>query len=310
MKKIKVAILGGGVIASKYLDILVHNSGVSLEGICGRTYSKAENLKKKYRVKKIFKNINDLYYKTEADIIISTVSVENIFKTSKNLLNFPWTIFIEKPPGLNLKEFIQLKRLSNLKRKKIFVGMNRRYFSSTLALLNEIKKQKDQRTIHIFDQQDTQIEKIKKTPKKIIYNWMYANAIHTIDYAIFLTRGKIKKIIQVKKNKKDVNFIIHFSSGDMVNYISRWNKPGPWQVKMSTNNYYYELSPLEILKSRSNNSRKFKIFEISENDKKFKTGFKLQVDDLIKAHQNKKNNLTTLNDLEHTMRLINKIYSR
>ena len=46
MKKIKVAILGGGVIASKYLDILVHNSGVSLEGICGRTYSKAENLKK------------------------------------------------------------------------------------------------------------------------------------------------------------------------------------------------------------------------------------------------------------------------
>ena len=64
MKKIKVAILGGGVIASKYLDILVHNSGVSLEGICGRTYSKAENLKKKYRVKKIFKNINELYYKT------------------------------------------------------------------------------------------------------------------------------------------------------------------------------------------------------------------------------------------------------
>ena len=44
MKKIKVAILGGGVIASKYLDILVHCNGISLEGICGRTYSKAENL--------------------------------------------------------------------------------------------------------------------------------------------------------------------------------------------------------------------------------------------------------------------------
>ena len=75
------------------------------------TPEERENLKKQYGIKKNFTNINDLYNKTESDIVISTVSVENIFKTSKNLLDFPWTIFIEKPPGLNLKEFIKLKKL-------------------------------------------------------------------------------------------------------------------------------------------------------------------------------------------------------
>lgn len=310
MKKIKIAILGGGVIASKYLDILKHYNGVSLEGICGRTYTKAENLKKQYGIKKNFTNINDLYNKTESDIVISTVSVENIFKTSKNLLDFPWTIFIEKPPGLNLKEFIKLKKLAFNRNKKIFVGMNRRYFSSTLNLLNEIKGQKDKRVIHIFDQQDTNIEKLKKRPKKIIDYWMYANAIHTLDYANFLTRGNIKKIDFLIKTKKEISCMIQFSSGDIVNYVSRWNKPGPWQIKVSTNKFYYELSPLEILRVRDNKSKEYKIFEISDIDKKFKTGFKLQVDDLIRAHTNKKNHLPSLLDLEPTMRLINKIYSK
>ena len=74
-EKIKVAILGGGIVASWYLDIL-KNSDISLEGICSRTFYKAEKLKKKYKIKNNFKNINDLYNKTKSDIVISTVSAE------------------------------------------------------------------------------------------------------------------------------------------------------------------------------------------------------------------------------------------
>lgn len=310
MKKIKIVIVGAGAIANKYLEVLKSKHEVSLEGIFSRTFKKAEKLKSKYKIKNNFKNIEMLYEKTKADIVISTVSVDNAYSVTKKLSNYPWTILIEKPPGANLNEFNQLQKLSKKNNKKIHVAMNRRFFSSTIFLLEKLKTQRGPRFIQIVDQQNTIFEKEKKTPKKIIFYWMYANSIHLIDYANFLTRGKIKKINFVYKNKKEINCFIYFTSNDIVNYICRWNKPGPWQVKVSTNNFYFELSPLEVLKVRSNVSNIDKNILISNDDKKYKTGFKLQIDNLISAHKKLKNNLPCLEDLEKTMLLIKKIYKK
>ena len=113
----------------------------------------------------------------------------------------------------------------------------------------------------------------------------------------------------IYRNKNELSCKISFSSGDIVNYIARWNKPGPWEVKISTNNFYYELSPLEILKIRSNKDRNFKIFENTLIDKKFKTGFKLQIDNLLLASVGIQNKLPSIEKLEFTMKLIKKIYS-
>ena len=44
--------------------------------------------------------------------------------------------------------------------------MNRRYFSSTLNLLHQIRNKKGKRIIHIFDQQDTKVEKQKRDQAK------------------------------------------------------------------------------------------------------------------------------------------------
>ena len=224
------------------------------------------------------------------------------------MLNFPWVIFIEKPPGINFIEYLKLIKLSKLNKKKIYVGMNRRYFSSTLNLQEKINKIKGPRNIIIFDQQDTNVAKLKGKSLKLIKNWMYANSIHLIDYANFLTRGKLKNIKFIKKNKSEINCFLHFSSEDNVNYICRWNKPGPWQVHLSLKNYYFELSPLEVLKIRSNFKKKSEVFNISRDDRKFKTGLKLQIDDLINVCLGKKNNLPDLGELYKTMHLIKKIY--
>ena len=260
--KTKIAILGAGVVASWYLDIFKTYKNILIVGIASRTREKAEKLKYQYNIKNVFSDVDELYKKTKADIVISTVSADNIYKTSINLLDYPWTIFIEKPPGLNLKQFIQLTKLSKLRKKKIYVGMNRRFFSSTSNLLTHLKKSNGKRIVHIFDQQDTEAEKKKKTSKKIISNWMYANSIHLIDYVSILTRGELNKINLIYKNKKEINCVLKFSSGDIVNYLSRWNKPGPWEVKVSTDNFYYEMSPIEKLRIRSNKTRKFKILKI------------------------------------------------
>ena len=119
--KTKIAILGAGVVASWYLDIFKTYKNILIVGIASRTREKAEKLKYQYNIKNVFSDVDELYKKTKADIVISTVSADNIYKTSINLLDYPWTIFIEKPPGLNLKEFIHLKKLSKLRKKRFML---------------------------------------------------------------------------------------------------------------------------------------------------------------------------------------------
>ena len=310
MKKIKIVLIGAGNMASQYLKVLSVNKKVELSGIFSRTFDKAENLKLKFNIKKNLHSIDDLYKETKADIVLVTVPGDHIFTISKKLLNFPWLIFIEKPPGINFYEYNQLLLKSKIQNKKIYVGMNRRYFSSTLNLIKKIKNIKEPRSIQIYDQQNTRIAKQKGKSKKLILNWMYANSIHLIDYISFLTRGKINKIYFIQKTKNEINCFLKFTSGDVVNYISRWNKPGPWQVKLSTNKYYFEMSPLETLRIKSDLNKKDILIDISKNDKKFKTGLKLQIDDLINVFLNKKNKLVDLKGMYKTINLINKIYSR
>ena len=310
MKKIKVAIIGAGSMAEKYLQVLKKNKKIILSGIFSRTFSKAENLKKKFKIKKNIKKFDKLFSETNADIVISTVSVEQMYKITLKLIEYPWLIFIEKPPGLNYQEYKNLLKFANLKQKKVFVGMNRRYLSSTLDLIKNLRKETSKRSIFIFDQQDTNIQKKNHRPRKALYYWMYANSIHLIDYANFLCRGKIKKIDTISRNKKEIHCKIKFSSKDNVNYLCRWNKPGPWQINISTDKSYYELSPLENLKIRTGNKKNFVEYSKSKNDKVFKPGLKKQVDELTNIFLNKRSNLPELKDLKLTMSLIHKIYGR
>ena len=310
MNKIKLAIIGAGNMANEYLKVLSNYNNLDLVGIFSRTFSKAENLKNIYKIKKNFTSIIDLFEQTKPDIVIVTVPGDHMYRTCEQLIEFPCLIFIEKPPGINFKEYKKLLSLSQSKKQNIYVGMNRRYFSSTLNLIRRIEKIKEPRSIQIYDQQDTITAKKKGKSKKLLSNWMYANSIHLVDYISFLSRGKIKKIIFTLKNKNEINCSLNFSSGDTVNYISRWNKPGPWQVKVSTKKFYFEMSPLEILRIKSEFNRKNIYLDMSKEDKKFKTGLKLQVEDLVKVFLKKKNNLVDLKRMYKTMYLINKIYSK
>ena len=70
------------------------------------------------------------------------------------------------------------------------------------------------------------------------------------------------------------------------------------------------MSPLETLRIKSDLNKKDILIDISKNDKKFKTGLKLQIDDLINVFLNKKNKLVDLKGMYKTINLINKIYSR
>ena len=71
----------------------------------------------------------------------------------------------------------------------------------------------------------------------------------------------------------------------------------------------------ELHRSRKDSPKDYKetlvsiIDSVKLIEKKFKTGFKIQIDNLLSAEKGLKHKLPSLEDLEFTMKLIKKIYS-
>ena len=77
------------------------------------------------------------------------------------------------------KNIVEYSELNN---SKVYVALNRRFYSSTKAVMRKLDNYQEQRLITVLDQEDTKKAELMKRPKKVIENWMYANSIHLIDY--------------------------------------------------------------------------------------------------------------------------------
>ena len=279
MKKINLAFIGAGKTMEEYLRVITSlDQKLNLVGIYSRTFKKAEYLKKKYKISNNFDSIFNLYEKTKPDIVIVVISAENVKKEIKKISQYDWKIFIEKPFGINYDETIEIKKILKNKINDVFIALNRLHFSSTINLLNILKNDNSKRVINIFDQEKFYNNKL------LSKNLMYTNSVHLFTYCPILARGKLLQITNILSQKKHIIKKLTFSSGDIIIFHSIWNKPGPWKVEINTNNLYLLLNPLEKLSIKKNNTNKLDEFRLSDNDIKYKTGFKSQILEYLKLY--------------------------
>ena len=315
LEKIKIAIIGAGYMANEYLKIFSKLKNINVVALCNRSKKNSIKLKKKYKIGKIFNEIEKMYKITKPDGVIIALSPDIIKTMIGSILKYPWKCLFEKPVGLNFKESIYINKLQKKNNINSYIALNRRYYSSTKYLLNKISRDKTKnRIVEIQDQENQNLIK-DKFSKKILDNYMYVNSIHLIDYFNLLCRGKVKKIIRIKKwqnRKKNVfTSYLYYSSGDIGIYKALWNLPGSWFVKVYLDEGVYILKPIEKIKFRKFNSRTDKIIKIKDkNDLKFKPGLKKQVDDFINVIKNKPNSLPKISESFKLMQLINQIYQK
>jgi predicted dehydrogenase len=199
LKKTKIAIIGAGEMANEYLKVLSKYKHVEVVGIYNRTLSKSLKLKKKFKIKQIFKKIDEMYEISKPAGVIVAISPDKLNQRKKEIFNQNIKYLVEKPIGLNQKESLKIYKFARKNKIEIYVGLNRRFYASTKYLIKKIKNRNlEKRIVEIEDQQE-QIINRKIFSKKILDNYMYVNSIHLIDYYNFLCRGKL---IKIKKNKK------------------------------------------------------------------------------------------------------------
>ena len=187
MNKVKVSFIGAGNMSEEHIKAMASIDDVSLDGIYSRSIEKSEFLKRKYGIKNLANDIEELYSKSKSDIVVVAVSEINALDVIFKCAKFPWIIFIEKPPGLDISESLELFKLSK-SGARIYVGLNRRYLKATIEAKSRLLNDKSPRIISISDSED--IRNFNKS-QRVIDNLMYANSIHLMDYISNFARGSL-----------------------------------------------------------------------------------------------------------------------
>lgn len=311
MNVVKVAIVGAGFMATEHARAFSALSNVKVVGVHSRSNESASRLAKVYDAA-VFASVSEMYEGTKADVVVVAVPELAILNVASKVFCFPWVCLLEKPAGLNLAEAEILLKESKMRKSTVYVGLNRRSYSSTRQVLKILSQDSSPRIINIFDQQDMKFALKIGQPEEVVNNWMYANSIHLIDYFTLLGRGEVESvdIIEPWQPKKPglVLAAIRFSSGDFGLYQAVWDGPGPWAVTVTTENSRLELRPLEKLTVQQRGERISVERPIEVIDEDFKAGLLYQAQQLLSVLVNEYTELPSLSVATQSMRLVARIY--
>jgi predicted dehydrogenase len=286
--------------------------GVRVTGIHSRTRPRAEALAQELGIEAVYDSIEELYDRTQAGLVVVAVSELSMKETGIRCLRYPWFILLEKPAGLTVPEVEELaSAAAERNRTDLAVAFNRRHYSATRAVLEDLSGRPESRHIRVLDQESRAAAKAHGYPDAVIEKWMYTNSIHLIDYFRLFARGNVTRIENIIRwnpaNPGAVLSTLQFDSGDVGVYEAVWDTPGPWAVSVNIPGTRWEMRPLERAAVQHLGQAPVP-FEVHEWDLSFKPGFRLQAEKAVQSRAGCATGLPTLADSLSTMRLVKQIY--
>lgn len=314
MNPVKIAVIGAGNMAREHLKCFAHLGGVTLAGIFSRTRSRAEDVAIGYPGMVVCDSVEELYHRTQADLVIVTVKELAMAQVAAACFRFPWAVLLEKPAGYDLENAHLILEEARKSSRRVWVALNRRAYSSTRQSLALLDSAPGPRYIRVLDQQDQVAARdIYKEPPEVVRNYMYANSIHLIDYFRVFGRGEVTRITPIcpwtPVDPWMVLAKLEFSSGDVGLYEGVWNGPGPWAVTVITPAQRLEMRPLEQVSLQLRGERKVTQLDIAAEDSQFKPGLRQQAKDMLSALAGQPSPIPTLEESFQSMRLVAGIFS-
>jgi predicted dehydrogenase len=299
-------------MAAEYLKAASAVENFDIVSIYSRNSQTASALAEKFKVLEIASSVDD-FAKLNLDFLIvcvpelATAGIISEFSE----LNVP--LLVEKPVGLTLTDALAIESFAKDKNLPVFAALNRRFYSSSITVFNELATTNGKRFIQVNDQENTNAALAAGQPSVVVDNWMFANSIHIIDYISNVCRGEptvlYKRIDVLHEDSYVAHANISFSSGDEALYTCYWNIPGGWSVNISTASKTWQLSPLESARSRELSDRNYKEFGVENLDISYKPGLVRMLLEVQKCINGEMHDLTSLAEANRTMKLIDMIYS-
>ena len=311
---LNVVIIGAGNIAKEHIKCFRDIDGVSLSGIVSRTADKARRLADEFDIPLVADDIEQLYAEAKPDLVVVTVNIQSAYEILSQCIPYKVPILTEKPIALNYTLSQKINSIADEYNTIIWVGLNRRAYSTTRNVYNELNQSIEKRTIQVFDQQDLDVVRKIGHPDEVQKYWMYANSIHLIDYLSLFGRGNVSDIQISSGYHNDmpatVCATLRFDSGDIGIYTALWGMPGPWGCFISTQEKRWELQPLESLKWCARGSRDWQEVSPEECDIKYKPGFYHQAHEIVEfLLYDKPTSVPLITEALRSTELVSRIYN-
>ena len=311
-KQCVVAVVGAGYMAREHIRAFQDIPGVKIASITSRTRARAEALAAEFEIPVVCDSVDELYSKTNANLVVVAVPELAANSVIRASMEYPWSLLVEKPAGYNLADAEDIEAAARAKNARVYVALNRRFYSSTQKVLIDLKTVDGPRFIHVQDQEDQKRALQAGQPQVVVENWMYANSVHVVDYFILFGRGQITSVEPVVAWNPTAPWIvvakIHFTSGDVGLYEGIWDGPGPWSVSINMSKKRWEMRPLENASYQLAGQRKLEPVESHPWDQQFKPGLRLQAEQAVAAAQGLETELPMLVDSLRSMRLVKSIF--
>lgn len=308
---LRVAFVGAGPTAAEHIRAFRALPDVEIAAIYSRTAARARPLAEANGIASVCESLTDLAA-TRADLVVVVVSVMEVHKVARACLDYPWTVLLEKPPAHNYVESVRLLEEARRLNRRVFVALNRRFYSATRAALAGLTE--EPRLIHVLDQQEPQrAVELGETPEYAAH-LMYSNSLHLIDYLRIFGRGPISRVQPILPyDPADPGFVaaaIKFESGDRGIYQAVWNAPGPWAVTVTNRSHRWELRPLENASFTRAGERRPVSVESDPADTEFKPGFLRQAEAAVLAARGLPSGSVPLEEAVASLELVERIYFR
>ena len=191
MSQVRVAVVGAGAMGREHIRAFNAVPDVRVAGISSRTRSRAEALALELNVDVVAANVAELKERTGAELVVVAVPELEANAVAKLCFEHDWAVLLEKPAGYDLADAEDIAAAAAGRERPVMVGLNRRFFASTLAARADLDQSDERRFIHVQDQQSYEEARRYKHAEKIVERFMYANSIHVVDYLLNFGRGEV-----------------------------------------------------------------------------------------------------------------------
>jgi predicted dehydrogenase len=132
--KIRVAIVGCGMIADQHADQLRYLPECDLVAACDTDELMARQFADRFHVHQVFKNVDEMLRTAGVDVVHITTPAQSHFPLARLCLEAACHVYVEKPFSLNAAEADELIRLAVLSGRRITVGHNLQFSPEALRL--------------------------------------------------------------------------------------------------------------------------------------------------------------------------------
>ena len=289
-----ILLIGAGPMAIEYAKVLQRLKKQFI--IIGRSEKSAQEFNKQTGLTPITGGLHKFLSSNSLPIrkAIVAVNEDQLGITTLELLKYGVaSLLVEKPAGASFEEISKIKREAEIRKAKVFVAYNRRFYASVNKALEIIKNDGGVLSFNFdFTELSDRIEPLIKAPG-VKANWFLHNSTHVIDLAFFLA-GTPKTICSFTTGKLPWHPKASIFSGAgqthkgvLFSYQANWDAPGRWAVEIFTKNNHLIFKPLEKLQVQPRGSFDVSFIEIDDKlDLEFKPGLFHEVSSFLGNHKN------------------------